>query len=132
MILGFALLGCAAMGEGKNSGTGGRVEKGTWGGTHVMLEVEDSGGRVEFDCAHGVLEEPLVLDRDNHFDVAGHYVREHSGPVRKDEDQTGVPARYRGHVENKQMSLEVAIQGQSDTQSFSLALGSEPRVMKCR
>jgi hypothetical protein len=40
-----------------------RVPNGEWGGEHVRLTVVETGGTIEFDCAHGNLDEPLVLDR---------------------------------------------------------------------
>lgn len=58
------------------------VAAGTWGADHVALEVTADGGRIEYDCAHGELSEPLRLDRDGRFDVTGTHTLEHGGPVR--------------------------------------------------
>src|SRR6267142_639204 len=59
-----------------------RVAAGTWGGDHVALEVTDAGGHLEFDCASGDVQQPLVVVDDARFGVDGIYVREHAGPIR--------------------------------------------------
>jgi hypothetical protein len=33
-----------------------------WGGDHVNLVVTDAGGALEYDCAHGTIDQPLVID----------------------------------------------------------------------
>src|SRR5215203_6116873 len=39
-----------------------RVAEGTWGGAHLRLSVGGEGAQLEFDCAHGEISGPLVLD----------------------------------------------------------------------
>ena len=51
--------------------TSARVATGVWGGPHVRLQVSDNGGEIEYDCAHGTIAQPLVLDAQGHFSVAG-------------------------------------------------------------
>jgi hypothetical protein len=108
-----------------------RVPKGEWGGQHVRLTVEDAGGTIEFDCAHGSLDEPLLLDSNGHFDVKGRLVAE-GGPVQKDEAETARPARYRGESDGQHLSLQVTLEGGEDAGTFSLAKGSPARLFKCR
>src|SRR5437016_8340462 len=36
---------------------------GTWGGEHVILDVSKNGAVLEFDCAHGQIDQPLILDK---------------------------------------------------------------------
>ena len=108
-----------------------RVPKGEWGGQHVRLTVEDAGGTIEFDCAHGSLDEPLLLDSSGHFDVKGRLVAE-GGPVQKHEAETARPARYRGESDGQHLSLQVTLEGGEDAGTFSLAKGSPPRLFKCR
>jgi hypothetical protein len=108
-----------------------RVPKGEWGGQHVRLTVEDAGGTIEFDCAHGSLDEPLLLDSSGHFDVEGRLVAE-GGPVRNDEPESARPTRYRGESDGQHMSLQLTLEGGEDGGTFSLAKGSPPRLFKCR
>ena len=107
-----------------------RVPKGEWGGQHVRLTVEDAGGTIEFDCAHGSLDEPLLLDSSGHFDVKGRLVAE-GGPVQKDEAETARPARYRGESDGQHLRLQVTLEGGEDAGTFSLAKGSPARLFKC-
>ena len=48
---------------------------GQWGGVSVSLVVTPTGGTVVYDCAHGDLTAPLVLDASGGFDVPGTFVR---------------------------------------------------------
>lgn len=108
-----------------------RVPGGEWGGEHVRLTVEDSGARVEFDCAHGSLDEPLAMDASGHFDVKGSLVFE-GGPARKDETAITQAARYRGETDGQQMSLVVTLEGGQSAGEYSLAKGGRARLFKCR
>jgi hypothetical protein len=108
-----------------------RVPTGEWGGTHVRLTVVESGGTIEFDCAHGTLDEPLALDASGRFDVKGRFVGE-GGPTPKDEAASGSPARYRGESDGRLMSLEVTLEGGESAGTFSLTRGGAARLFKCR
>ena len=121
----FAGIACAGA-----SGAG-RIATGVWGGEHVLLTVKDSGANIEFDCAHGRVEEPMVLDDTRHFDARGVFVRERGGPVRKDEVEDAKPARYKGTVEGDAMTLTVTPEGGGDLGPFSLTKGSRARLVKC-
>src|SRR5947208_413386 len=105
MILMIPILVSAAMLTG---GQGDRVPSGEWGGRGARLTVRDDGASLELDCAHGSAE-VLSLDKDGRFDVAGRLVREHGGPIRRDEAEVSAPARYRGSVEGKTMTLTLAV-----------------------
>ncbi len=108
-----------------------RVPNGDWGGQHVRLSVDDTGGKVEFDCAHGALQQPLTLDSGGRFDVAGTLVGE-GGPTPKDETAAARPARYRGTTDGQTMSLEVTLESGESAGTFALGLGRQPRLFKCR
>jgi hypothetical protein len=106
---------------------------GTWGGEHIGLEVTDGGGRVEYDCAHGTLDQRIVPDTGGGFEVRGTHVRERGGPVRKGVPEDSHPAVYRGQIEGDTMTLTVT---ESDTGepvgTFTLTLGRQPHIVKCR
>ena len=108
-----------------------RVPQGEWGGEHARLTVEDAGGTIEFDCAHGSLDGPLTLDGSGRFDVKGRLVAE-GGPVRKDEPEASRPARYSGESDAQRMSLQVTLEGGESAGSFSLTKGGPARLFKCR
>ncbi len=108
------------------------VPTGAWGGDHVALTVEDTGARVELDCAHGTVDHALQADSDGRFDAAGTYVREHGGPIRQGEPEDSSPARFTGHVDGRTLKLTIAVEGGDTLGPFTLVLGKAPRLMKCR
>ena len=115
-----------------SAGNKGRVEPGDWGGRGARLTVDKDGARLELDCAHGSLG-AMALE-EGRFDVAGRFVREHGGPIRKDEAEDAVSARYRGSVQGHTMTLEIVLEdeGGQIMGPFELALGGNARLMKCR
>lgn len=105
---------------------------GQWGGVSVSLVVTPTGGTVVYDCAHGDLTAPLVLDASGDFDVPGTFVRERGGPVRDNEVPDVRPARYAGRIARGMMSLTVTRTDSAFTVgSFRLERASQGRVVKC-
>ncbi|MBV8859546.1 MAG: hypothetical protein JOZ02_21620 [Acidobacteria bacterium] len=106
---------------------------GTWGGEHIGLEVTEDGGRVEYDCAHGTIDRRIITDAEGGFELRGTHVRERGGPVRKGVPEDSHPAVYKGRIKGDTMTLTVE---ESDTGqsvgTFTLKLGREPHVVKCR
>lgn len=96
-----------------------------------LLEASKAGAEVEFDCAHGHISQPIVLDPHGNFAVAGTFTPEHGGPVRRDENTPPASVRYSGRVIVDSMSLEVTL-GKEDVRTFTLARGSHPNLRKCR
>jgi hypothetical protein len=125
---------CAALVSGCSPGGPDptTVPAGLWGGPHVALEVGAAEARLELDCAHGTIDEPLRLDGDGRFDAGGVFVPERGGPVRPDEVPDLRPARYRGSIEGRRMRLEIAlVDGAGSLGAYQLALGWTPRLFKC-
>lgn len=111
---------------------GDYVAAGTWGGEHVALDVTADGGRIEYDCAHGNLAEPLVLDHNGRFEVTGTHTPEHGGPVREDEKSESRPARYAGRVAAGRMTLTVTLTDTGEIlATLALTQGVAGRLMKC-
>lgn len=109
-----------------------RVVVGDWGGEHVRLSVREERASVDFDCAYGTIEQRIALDQDGRFDIEGDFVREHGGPVRKDEVEEHQRVRYEGSVEERAMTLTVVFADGQSMGPFQLAQGSVGRVVKCR
>jgi hypothetical protein len=119
-----------------NSGQPSQKERtlatGTWGGDHLNLESTADGATLEFDCGHGTIAGRLVVDENGRFSMKGRYVREHGGPTRQGEDQSGEPATYSGTSDGKTMTLTVTIDGTNEViGTFTLTHGKMGRVRKC-
>jgi hypothetical protein len=106
---------------------------GSWGGDHVGLVLDEKGGTLQFDCAHGTVDAPVVLAADGSFDVKGTFVRERGGPVRQNEAVDGHPARLTGRVaDGTRMTLSVRLTDSDESVGdFALDLGAMPRVYRC-
>jgi hypothetical protein len=108
------------------------VTPGTWGGTHIRLDVNDGGAVVEFDCAHGSIDEQLTLDSEGRFAARGTFARE-GGSIRVGIPRVSRAARYEGRVSDGQLSLQVTLTDTSQTVgNFTLTHGSEGQLRKCR
>jgi hypothetical protein len=123
-------------GDAQTSEVGAKMDgakTGTWGGQHIALEVTADGARVEYDCAHGTVDEKFVTDAQGRFDLRGTHVREHGGPIRRDETPNTHPARFTGQIKGDTMTLAVTETDTDETVgTFTLVFGQPPRVMKCR
>jgi hypothetical protein len=105
---------------------------GMWGGNDIALTVADTGTHVEFDCAHGDIPMPLMVNARNEFDVSGTFVREHGGPIRVGEMPDSHPAAYVGSVTQTMMVLTVRLTDTNEAIGiFTLSRGSPGRVVKC-
>ena len=118
------------------SGCGSSVSqidlKGTWGGEHIGIVVSDSSTTLEYDCAHGTIDEPIIPDDEGRFEVIGVHVFEHGGPIRIDETPDEHPALYKGHIVGNEMTLILVITDtNTEIDTFSLTRGFEPLIYKC-
>jgi hypothetical protein len=110
-----------------------RVSIGVWGGEHIQMQVTESGAQIEYDCAHGAIEQQLVLDGKGNFDVTGAHVRERGGPVRMGDTTRSRPARFTGSVNGKTMTLTVTLTDkQQRLDTYTLTQGASGRIRKCR
>ncbi len=106
---------------------------GNWGGQHISLEVTPTGGKLEFDCAHGEISSKIVLDKQRRFSISGTYVEEHGGPTRESSLPQNIAVVYAGQVSGDTMKLTVK---RKDTKkvigTFTLKRGEEAFIVKCR
>jgi hypothetical protein len=113
-----------------NAGT--VVPTGSWGGVGIRMDVTAQGATVEYDCAHGTVDQALVADRDGRFSAAGTHTREHGGPIRLDEPADRHPAQYEGQLSGSSMRLTVILLDTHQTVGpFDVVLGGTGRVTKC-
>lgn len=113
------------------------IVPGTWGGPHIAMQVTSTGAEVEFDCAHGTIEQPIRLDINGRFDVPGTFVPETGGPVSvpitpgASSPEKVLAARYKGCVEGKKLTLTVLIDSLKTSNLFLLTHGNPPGLTKC-
>ncbi|MCA1634525.1 MAG: hypothetical protein LC802_12730 [Acidobacteria bacterium] len=119
--------------EHPTTGASGRVASGVWGGQHIRMNVRADGASVEYDCAHGTIDETLELDNEGRFDAKGTHVREGPGPIRVGKLPRSRPARYTGRVGGDEMSLTLTLTDTSqEIGTYTLTRGSEGFIRKCR
>ena len=105
------------------------VPSGSWGGDHVAMTVTADSVELEFDCARGYIDKPLVIDSHGSFKMQGTYRRERPAAAQADSED-GTPVVYAGSIKGDVMRLEVQIPGQENI-SFQLVRGEEGRITKC-
>lgn len=108
-----------------------RIASGLWGGEHINMKVGAKSAAIEYDCASGVIDGPLVFDRDGNFNLHGIHRMEHGGPVRADEKPNEQPATYTGSIKGHTMTLTVKVAG-SEIDTFTLEKGKPGELFKCK
>jgi hypothetical protein len=107
-------------------------EPGSWGGAGIALEITAAGATIEYDCAHGTIDRPIVTDGNGRFSAEGTHVREHGGPIRIDDVPDRHPARYDGEVSGNVMRFSVTLLDTMQSLGpFTAARGVAGRVLKC-
>lgn len=105
----------------------------TWGGDHVRIEFNEGEGKVEFDCARGIITDPFKTDSEGRFALKGTYLRDGPGPIRLNLPRVSQPAHYSGRIKDDEMSLSVTLNTTSqEIGTFTLTRGSQGRIWKCR
>ena len=105
---------------------------GLWGGLHVSLQVTAAGGQLEYDCADGVIDQPIRPDRAGRFSATGMHTPGRGGPIRQGEILPTFRARYDGQIDGERMNLTVTL---VDTGvvigPFQLQRGITGRLVRC-
>jgi hypothetical protein len=110
-----------------------RLQTGTWGGSHINIEVGQSSATINYDCANGTINGPLTIDSKGRFNWRGTHNRERPGPTRIDETSNGRPAIYSGQIKGDTMTLTLKLANTDEAvQTFTLKRGSGGRVFKCK
>ena len=108
-----------------------QIPKGVWGGEHINIEIGSKSASIEYDCAHGVIEGPLVVDAGGRFNLRGTHTPERGGPIRADEQPQSHPAKYVGTVSGNKMTLTLKLEG-FDDETFTLEKGKQGELFKCK
>lgn len=109
-----------------------RLASGVWGGQEIRLNVTEAGADLEFSCAAGHLDEPLVVNANGSFSVKGTFTAGNMGPTREDNPPKPQPAIFSGTVHEKTMSLNMTLTNTKDSRDFTLEYGSSGRMHRCK
>lgn len=109
-----------------------RIPSGSWGGPHIQISVDRNQATIEYDCAHGTITSPLILNSRGVFKWRGTYSRERGGPIRLDEKSSQRSAIYTGSVKGSIMTLKVKLADTGESLGiFTLTRGKTGRIFKC-
>lgn len=108
-----------------------RISTGMWGGQHISLNVGSKSATIEYDCATGVIDGPLVVDAEGRFNLRGTHRPERGGPIRADDNRPGEPATYKGTIKGNTMTLILKV-GDSEEETFTLEKGKPGELVKCK
>jgi hypothetical protein len=107
------------------------IPTGNWGGEHINIKVGAKSATIEYDCASGVIQGPLVIDSDGNFNLHGTHRMQRGGPTRADETPNDHPATYTGSIKGNAMTLNLKI-SDSDEETFTLEKGKEGELFRCK
>ena len=109
-----------------------RIPRGEWGGDHISMNVGEGSAKIEYDCAHGYIQGPLVVDDQGKFRLRGTFTPERGGPVRLGDTPREQPATYSGELKGDTMTLILKIGDSDDTETFTLEKGKAGNLVKCK
>jgi hypothetical protein len=125
-----ALLALLAACQAAPPAPAGAALTGSWGGEHIGLELSAAGGRLEYDCAAGTIDEPVRPDARGRFNARGAHTPNTGGPERVDVPRPQVEATYSGQVNGDRLTLSVSTP-EAELGPFSLQRGAQPMLMRC-
>ena len=98
----------------------------------LRVDVTAGGATTEYDCGHGTIDEPLVLDGNGRFAASGTHTFDRPGPSRIGQVPDRHPARYDGRAAGDTLQIIVTITDPRQTLgSFSVTLGAASHLVKC-
>jgi len=125
LLLGLLVMSLTAMKQH-------RIATGLWGGQHIQIQVGAKSATIEYDCANGVINGPLVVDSNGKFKLRGTHRMERGGPIRSDEEPRKIPATYTGSIKGNTMTLTLKLADSADEETFTLERGKEGEIFKCK
>ena len=108
-----------------------RIATGVWGGQHINIKVGAKSATIEYDCASGVIDGPLVVDSNGNFKLRGTHRMERGGPVRSDEEPRQIPADLHRFDQGQHDDLTLKL-ADSDEETFTLEKGKHGELFKCK
>ncbi|MGH6728849.1 MAG: hypothetical protein ACREBK_01750 [Sphingomicrobium sp.] len=121
----FLLAGCATVAAEASLA-------GQWGGQHIGLKIGATKSSLEYDCAAGTIDGPLVADASGRFTARGSHIPGTGGPVQAGATPRSYPAVYSGSVRGDTMTLVVDVPSINvRIGPMALRRGAEPILLHC-
>jgi hypothetical protein len=106
----------------------GATLRGMFGGDAAAFTGDDTSAHVHVDCTYGDIHEPIVLDMNSRFDVAG----EHNITAFPVDLGIFHPARFIGSIDGRTMTLTVTLTDTAVTLGpVLLTFEKEPSMGSC-
>lgn len=128
-LLGLACAACVS--ACASVPTAGIALTGEWGGRHVGLQLSEGSGTLDYDCAAGTIDGPLIPRRDGRFEAEGRHTPGTGGPEREGEVRPSHRALYSGAVRGTRMTLQARVETGVLLGPFTLERGAEPMLLRC-
>ena len=103
---------------------------GEWGGPHVGLVLDASGGRLEYDCAAGTIG-PIAPNADGSFSVPGTHTPAAGGPEIEGQVRPTYSSQFTGTLRGDRMTLQGQVENGVELGPFQLRRGAEPGIFRC-
>lgn len=104
---------------------------GQWGGPHISLLLQGGLGSIEYDCASGTIDTPMIPAPDGRFTATGTHRPGQGGPVRVGQIFTSHRATYSGRVEKDRMTLSGRLEDGTVLGPFTLTRGAPGELLRC-
>lgn len=104
---------------------------GEWGGPHVGLSLTPAGGSLDYDCAAGTIEGPLIIRSGGTFVGEGVHTPGWGGPEIAGQVRPSYRIRYSGLVQGSTMTFEGRTENGVRIGPFTLRRGAEPIILRC-
>ena len=90
------------------------------------------GGKLDYDCGSGSINEPVRIDSLGRFTVRGAHTPHHAGPELTDWAATTRAATYDGRVFGAVLELRVLIDDEAIVRSYRLDKNHKVKLIRCR
>lgn len=94
------------------------------------LELDTSGGRLEYDCASGTIG-PIIPGSRGNFEAEGSHTFAAGGPDIEGQVRPTHRTRFSGSVRGDRMTLKGTLQNGVVLGPFELRRGVEPVIFRC-
>ena len=93
--------------------------------------LEGGLGTIEYDCASGTIDTPVIPAPDGSFAATGTHRTGQGGPIRVGQIFTSDQATYAGKIEKDHMTLSVRLEDGTMIGPFSLDRGDPGQLTRC-